>query len=105
MTQYIITYFGGNPPATPEEGKAHFAEYQKWLGSLGEKVVSPANPIKNTQSINPDSSLVNESISKMSGYTIIEVDSMNDAIAVSKNCPFLDIGGRLEVSELVKMSI
>jgi len=39
----------------------------------------------------------------MSGYTIIEVDSMDAALSIAKSCPFLDIGGSLEVSELVEM--
>ncbi len=39
----------------------------------------------------------------MSGYTIIEVDSMKAALLIAKACPFLDIGGSLEVSQLVEM--
>jgi len=39
----------------------------------------------------------------MSGYTIIEVDSMEVALELAKACPFLDIGGSLEVSELLQM--
>ena len=39
----------------------------------------------------------------MSGYTIIEADSMDAALSIAKVCPFLDIGGSLEVSELVEM--
>jgi hypothetical protein len=39
----------------------------------------------------------------MSGYTIIEAESMEVALSIAKSCPFLDIGGSLEVSELVQM--
>jgi hypothetical protein len=39
----------------------------------------------------------------MSGFTIIEADSMESALAIAKSCPFLEIGGSLEVSELMKM--
>jgi len=39
----------------------------------------------------------------MSGYTIIRTDSMESALSIAKACPFLDIGGSLEVSELVEM--
>lgn len=34
----------------------------------------------------------------MSGYTIIEANSMEAALSIAKACPFLDIGGSLEVS-------
>jgi hypothetical protein len=39
----------------------------------------------------------------MSGFTIIEADSMEAALLIAKGCPFLDIAGSLEVSELVQM--
>jgi hypothetical protein len=37
----------------------------------------------------------------MAGYTIVEADSMAAALAMAKACPFLEIGGSLEVSQLV----
>ena len=54
MPQYIIVYLGGNQPSTPEEGKQHFAKYMDWLSSLGDSAVSPANPLKNTTTVNSD---------------------------------------------------
>ncbi len=105
MAKYIVAYLGGNPPKTQEEGQAHFAEYRKWLRALGEAVVSPANPFKNTHTIDPDGSVEEGSSSAMSGYTVIEADSMASALAMVKDCPFLGIGGTLEVSELAQMSI
>ena len=104
MTQYIIVYLGGDQPASPEEGKQHFEKYKTWLSSLGDSVVSPANPLKGTHTVNPDGSVNPESATTMSGYTIIEADSMNQALDIAKACPFLEIGGSLEVSELMKMT-
>ncbi len=105
MAQYFICYLGGNPPSTPEEGKAHFAKYQTWMASLGDAVVSPANPFKDTHSIQSDGEVSASSQTKMSGYTIIEMASMEAALAAAKSCPFLEIGGTLEVSELIQMSL
>jgi hypothetical protein len=39
----------------------------------------------------------------MSGFTIVEVDSMEAALLIAKACPFLEVGGSLEVSELIQM--
>ena len=103
MTRYIIVYLGGNQPKNPEEGKKHFAKYMDWLKSLGSSAVSLANPLKNTNTINPNGSVTTGSSSAMSGYTIIKAESIDAAVKVAKNCPFLEIGGSLEVSELVKM--
>ena len=103
MTQYLIVYLGGNQPSSPEEGKQHFSKYMEWLSSLGDSAVSPANPLINTSTVNTDGTVTGGGTTTMSGYTIIEADSMEAALATAKACPFLDIGGSLEVSELVEM--
>lgn len=103
MAQYVIVYIGGNQPATPEEGKQHFAKYMEWLSSLGDAAVSPANPLKDTSTVNPDGTVTSGGTSTMSGYTIVEADSMDAALSIAKACPFLEIGGSLEVSELMQM--
>ena len=103
MSQYVIVYLGGNPPSTPEAGQQHYAKYQKWLSSLGGAAVSPMNPFKDTHTVNPDGSVAPGSTTAMSGYTIIEAESIDAALDIAKACPFLDIGGSLEVSDLVQM--
>ena len=103
MHQYVIVYLGGDQPSSPEEGKRHFEKYRQWLSSLGDSAVSPANPLKDTSTVNPDGTVTPGSTTSMSGYTIIEADSMDAALEIARACPFLDIGGSLEVSELTQM--
>ncbi|MBN4055576.1 hypothetical protein JYU12_02410 [bacterium AH-315-K03] len=103
MAHYMISYFGGDQPSSPEEGQKHFAKYKQWLASLGDSVVSPMNPTKNTSTINPDGSVTHGSATAMSGYSVIETDSIDSALLMAKDCPFLDIGGSLEVAELIQM--
>ena len=103
MAQYIIVYLGGDKPSSPEGGKQHFAKYKEWLSSLGDLVVSPMNPFKNTSTLNSDGIVTTGSTTTMSGYTIIEAESIEEALEMAKTCPFLDIGGSLEVSELMQM--
>jgi len=103
MPQYMITYLGGNPPATAEEGNKHKAKYMDWLSSLGDAAVSPANPLTNTNTVNPDGSVAAGGTTAMSGYSIIEAASIDAALLIAKACPFLEIGGSLEVSELIEM--
>ena len=103
MPQYIIVYLGGDQPSSPEEGKRHMSKYMDWLSSLGDSVVSPANPLKNTSTVNSDGTVTTGGVTTMSGYTVIEADSDDEALSVAKKCPFLEIGGSLEVSELIKM--
>lgn len=103
MSQYIIVYLGGNQPSSPEQGKQHFAKYRSWLSALGNAAVSPANPLKNTSTILSNGDVTTGGKSTMSGFTIVEADSMQSALSLAKACPFLEIGGTLEVSELMQM--
>jgi len=103
MSQYLMVYLGGNQPSSPEEGQQHFARYMDWLSALGDAAISPANPLKDTCTMNPDGSVTSGGTTTMSGYTIVEADSMEAALSMAKTCPFLELGGSLEVSELLEM--
>jgi hypothetical protein len=54
--------------------------------------------------VNSDGSVTTGGTTPISDYTIIEMDFMDAALSIAKTCPFLDIGGSLEVSELMQMS-
>ncbi len=103
MTKFIIVYFGGDRPASEEEGQMHMAKYMQWLGSLGERAISPANPLKNSHTLTANAQPKESSNSGMSGYTIVETETIEEAVALAQDCPFLDLGGTLEVSELIRM--
>jgi len=104
MPQYIFVYLGGEYPSDPEEGQKHFAKYQEWLASLGDAVVSPAIPFKDTHTIHPNSKVEPGTTSAMSGLSIIRMPSMDAALEVAQSCPFLEINGTLEVSEMIDMA-
>jgi hypothetical protein len=104
MPQYIFVYLGGEYPSSPEEGQKHFEKYQQWLNSLGDAVVSPAIPFKDTHTVQADGSAAPGSISAMSGMSIMRMGSMQEALAAAQACPFLEINGVLEVSEMIEMS-
>jgi hypothetical protein len=103
MPKFNITYLGGDQPSSPEEGKLNYAKYKEWLSSLGDSAISPANPLNNTNAVNSDGTVTPGSRTSISGYTIIEADSIEMAIDLAKACPFLEIGGSLEHSELIQM--
>lgn len=104
MPQYIFVYLGGEYPSNPEEGQKHLEKYHQWLLSLGDAVVNPAVPFTNTHAIQADGSATQGSVSAMSGLSIMRMGSMQEAIAAAQSCPFLEINGTLEVSEMIEMS-
>ena len=104
MPKYIFVYLGGEQPVSPEERQEHMFKYQEWLSSLGEAIISPAIPFKDTHTVYPDGSFSPGSTTAMSGLSIIEAPSMEEAIKIAKSCPFLEINGTLEISEMIEMT-
>jgi len=104
MPQFIFVYLGGELPDSPEEGQKHFQRYQQWLDSLGNAVISPAIPFRDTHVIQPDGTVSPGSASAMSGLSIMRMDTLEEAMAAARSCPFLEINGTLEVSEMIEMS-
>ena len=105
MTQYVFVYLGGNPPTSPEESSKHFSKYMEWLTSLGDSVVIPTIPLKDTTTVSPDGTVREGGSSAMSGFSIIKAESIEAALSIAKDCPFLEIGGSLEVSEMMEIPV
>ena len=86
MPQYIITYLGGDQPSSPEEGKLHMSKYRAWLSSLGDSAVSPANPLKNTSTVQSDGTVTKDGKVSMTGFTIITADSLDAVLSTAQQC-------------------
>jgi hypothetical protein len=104
MPRFIFVYLGGEYPTDPVQGKQHFEEYQRWLNALGKAVVSPAVPFKDTHTVQPGKAPEPGSTTAMSGLSILDFGSMQEAVAAAQSCPFLKINGVLEVSEMIEMT-
>ena len=103
MPDYIIAYRGGNKPASQEEGEANMQRRQAWLADMGEKVVNPGFPLANTRIVSSSSVSADGGADAMSGFTIVSADDQDEALKMAKACPFLDTGGTLEISEMMKL--
>ena len=98
MADYLIGYYGGNNPGTPEEGQAHRAKWMEWIASLGDKVINPGQPLMNSQLIGPEISPM------LKGFAVVRVDTMEEAMEIANADPFLSLGGgTIQVSEMMKM--
>ncbi|MEJ2115489.1 MAG: hypothetical protein P8X88_05450 [Gammaproteobacteria bacterium] len=104
MPQYIFIYLGGEHSNDPTESKKHFDKYQQWLSALSDSVVSPAIPFKDTHTVYSDGRIEQGTTTLMSGMSILKFESMQAALEAARTCPFLEIKGTLEVSEMIEMS-
>ena len=102
MTQYVLTYFSEPTFQTAEEGGAYRARWMEWIGALGEAVVTPAKPLRRSVSVDAEGSEDVSSAERVTGFTIVQADSLEAAVEMAATCPHLD-HGRIEVGEEMAM--
>lgn len=103
MPNFMLTYLGSPTISSPEEKQSHMEKYHQWIVDLGDAALSPMNPLKNVSIVDSDALVTEGGETGMTGFTIVSADSMQAALSIAKACPFLDVGGRLEVSEMIEM--
>ena len=104
MAEYALVFHGGGMPETEEESAKVMAAWGSWMEGLGGALKDPGNPFGNATTINSDGSTVaGGGTNPATGYTLLEADSLDAAVALAKGCPILDSGGSIEVAEALDM--
>ncbi len=105
MAKYLFAYHGGGDnPSSEEEVAAVLDAWGNWFGSMGAAVIDGGNPVGQSYTVSPDGSVTdNGGANPVSGYSLIEASSLDDALAKAKGCPILEANGSIEVAEAVDM--
>ncbi len=104
MPQFIFAYHGGKTPETPEEGEQVMAAWRDWMGSMGEALVVPGNPVGPSKTVSAAGVADDGGANPLGGYSVVSADSIEAACAMAKGCPMVVSGnGSVEVAELVEM--
>jgi hypothetical protein len=100
MTNYVLVYKGGSGmPATEEEQQQVLAAWGTWYERLGQALVDGGNPFGPSRSIAADGAITDGAASGLTGYTILQADSLDAAAEMGQGCPVLASGGTVEVYE------
>ena len=103
MSNYVFAYHGGKMPESPEEGARHMAKWKAWVGGLGDALVDPGTPLGKSKTVSSGGVSDDGGSNPLLGFSIVKADSMDAALEMAKECPFLEIGGTLEVAEMMEM--
>jgi hypothetical protein len=99
QAQYMLTFHTNNALSTPNESEI-FSRFREWLGfqkyAAGNFLVGAST----TKTINREGIVTESNKSEFDGYTIIQADSIDAAVLQAKECPILELGGFIQVSEL-----
>ncbi|MHA1555051.1 MAG: YciI family protein [Alphaproteobacteria bacterium] len=102
MAQYFLAYRDGKKLDTREEEMAQMARWKAWIEELGSAMINPGTPMGQTRTVSADG--VSEGGAGMMGYSIVEADNMDAAVAIARACPFMEIGS-IAVTELMEMKM
>lgn len=102
MPKYVLTYSGGHGrPETEEEQAQAMKAWEEWFAGLGSAVLDGGNPIGPSRTLAPGGEVSDGS--RVNGYSLIEADDLDAAVAMAKDCPMLDNDGTVEVGEALEM--
>lgn len=103
MGKYVFAYRGGMMADTEEQRQAAMQAWGAWFGKLGPAIVDPGNPFAGSTSVNGSGG--GEAASELTGYTVVNADSLDAASALAAGCPVLDGGGSVDVYETIEVSM
>jgi len=104
MTKYLLSYHGGDQPSSKEEGDRVMKAWTDWMGGLGKSLVEAGNPTVAAKTIAPGGKVIDGGgANPVSGWSVIEAKSLDDAVKLAKGCPQLKSNGSIEVSEVMAL--
>ena len=102
MANYLLAYKGGSMAETPEAQEAAMQAWGEWFGTLGSAVVDMGAPFGSSTAVQADGS-TGTAAAGLSGYSVLQADSLELAAKLAGGCPVLSSGGSVEVYEAIEM--
>jgi len=88
--------------ATPEEMKEAMQPWMDWFAKVGDGMVDKGFPLRNAMTVTKEGEMPGQV--EFVGFTIVQADDMDAALAIAKMSPHLDRdGATVEVHEMWAM--
>jgi hypothetical protein len=102
MAKFVLITRGGSMPASPEEGAKVMQAWNDWFAEIGPSIVDLGSPVSQMRTVAADGSVSQGSGQPVTGYTVIQADDLDAALALAKGAP-LHAGMSIEVAETARM--
>lgn len=108
MTKFLLTYTASRaaaepmPNSDPASAKAEMDAWTAWAERCGARLVDFGTPLGNGQTVTGAGA--GPSTGSITGYSLVEADSMDEAVALLDGHPFFaDPGAAIDVYESMPM--
>lgn len=101
MTKFLFVYHApmspaDAAPADPAQMQAVMDQWMAWAGKVGDGMVDFGTPLANGVRVAADGS-TSPSTREVAGYSLIEADDLDGALALAKDHPHLNMPGGCEI--------
>lgn len=117
MKEFLLLFRGGDEGMTaakqsPEKFQQHMMKWKSWMESLGKQgkfiagqpLAAGGSVITGGRRVVTDGPFV-EGKEIVGGYLMIKAADLQEAVALSKNCPIFEYEGIVEVREVQQLPV
>jgi hypothetical protein len=113
MEKYMLIFIGGDPShLSPEAQQAHMGKWFAWVEKLrnekryvsGEALLPGGKTVKGAKKTVTDGPFA-ESKEIVAGYFVLQAKNLDEAVLIAKDCPDYELGGVVEVREVMKFDM
>jgi hypothetical protein len=92
LAEFLMVYHGGPMPETDDEMAHEMVRWGDWMNSLGGQLIGPGAPVVKSKTLSASGITYDGGAYPVSGYSIVEAESIEAALAMIKSYPHLDSG-------------
>jgi len=109
----MLIFIGGDPShLSPEKQQAHMQKWFEWVEKLknekrylsGEALQPTGKTVSGSKKTVTDGPFA-ESKEVVGGYFVLMAKDIEEAIRIAKDCPDYELGGKVEVREVMKFDM
>ncbi len=86
MKKFVFLYYGGSKPENMSMEQV-MSDWMAWFGQMGDKVVDGGNPLNEGAKEVKGDKVGDVSGKTTGGYSIVNAESMVEAVEMAKGCP------------------
>jgi hypothetical protein len=101
MARFLVTYHDAGMPEGDEARQQAMAAFGQWVANTGKALVDPGAPLGRSKTVSPGSVVDGPAPGPPGGYSVLEADDLDAAVALVQEHPLLGRGGSLQVSAAV----
>ena len=100
MGNYLLSYHGGHLADSEEGIRKVMVMFGEWFDELGSALVNRGNPIGRIATISGKDGVVEGGgANPVTGYTVIQAESLEAAVKLARGCPVVVAGQQVEIGE------